>query len=150
MRIRLSFLPPVLSGLFLALAVSAGALNPQPEVEQGDGYKTWMASKDARLWRLEELMHDLRKKDESWRNMVAESVGVRKVTDLDKTLDALGVPEVRIGRSLHFPRIEEPIRIETQRLGFEWRKHAVVSFPAQGRHSWFVVVMFQDSNEIHY
>ena len=132
------------------IALPALALDSQPVVEHGQGYKTWMAPKDAKLWRLETLLYRLRHKDKSWRNATSEQMGIEKATDRQKTVESLGIPKVRVGRSMHHPVIDEPVEVVTRRLGFEWRKHAILSFPAQGRREWFVVVLFQDSNDQDY
>ena len=127
------------------------AIEPQPMVTSGDGWQTWMVPKDAKLWRLEALLQDLRRDEKKpFRDMDSEAAGIQTPSQREKVLRQLGIQPVRIGRSLHMPKIQSPIKVVTRRLGFEWRKQAILTMPVYGRHKWITVLFQQDSNDQRY
>lgn len=125
--------------LFILAALLAGtpahALDPMPDVYQGPGYLSWMAHQDAKLWSMEKLMEALRQPD---------------LKERRKTMAAIGFQKVRVGRSLMWPEIEQPIKVETHWLGIERRKMAVMTIPMHGRHDWAMILFRQDSNDEAY
>ena len=82
--------------LAAVLPTDSRAISPQPVVEYAEGYKTWMAPKEAKRWRLETLLYELRQDNDKLK---------------DKTLKQLGIARVRVGRNLLRPKIDEPVQV---------------------------------------
>jgi hypothetical protein len=122
--------------LFLALLpLASPALRPKTEFVRGHGFKTWMAPLDAKAWRMEQLLFELRQKDETLRI---------------KALRALGFERHRVGRELLWPVWQEPIKVEQAHLGFNRRFASILSVPYAGRVAYGVVVFFQDGQDQNY
>lgn len=116
----------------LALAGSAWALDPLPDVVQGPGFRSWTLQADQPLVKLEDAMADLRTGD-AFRH--------------GRMLKALGFIEEDRGRGeVAYPEFSEPIAVTAQFLGFERRKLAVLTAPVVGRHRWYAVLLRQDGS----
>jgi hypothetical protein len=120
------------AAFLLALTLVASpllALDPLPDVQQGPGYVTWTLEADRPLVKLEDVMERLRRGDE------------RRYLE---GLQQLGIKQELAGRELAWPDLIQPIQAETQFLGFERRKMAVLTAPIQGRHKWYAVILRQE------
>lgn len=125
-------------GLIVALtglASMARALDPLPVVLSGRGYKTWSLNQDGKLWRLEDLLHDLRSAD-------------RRV--YTATLKDLGFLKERLGKIEKWPELEQPIEAKTSFLSFERRKLGVITAPIHGKHQWYLILLRQEGNDEAY
>lgn len=126
--------------ILLALALLCGgsrlaALDPLPDVHHGSGYLSWMLAKDSKRWAMEKLMERLRDPDLVYRQKAMKEIGFEKF---------------RVGRSLMWPEIEQPLKVETSWLGIERRKLAVMTMPVKGHHAWIMILFRQDGNDEAY
>ena len=122
-----------LLALGLCLAGSARALDPLPEVVQGEGYKTWTLKADLPLLKLEDALSDLRSGD-----------SIRH----DRVLAALGMGPESTGRGEYaLPVIDAPAQAVTQFLSFDRRKLAILSVPVRGHHRWYAVILRQEGGD---
>jgi hypothetical protein len=125
-------LSALMSGVFLALAGAAWALDPMPSVVQGPGYSTWTLEADVPMVKLEDAMADLRSTDQIRYTAVLASLGIK---DEDQ------------GRGEFVqPQIDAPVAATTQFLSFDRRKLAVLTAPVLGHHRWYAVILRQEGD----
>lgn len=114
---------------WLCLApLAASSLEPPLQVVKGQGFQSWAAPESARSWRLDRLAYELKDRNH-----------VRR----EKVLEELGFERARVGRTLHWQDLEEPITMQSVKLSFSDRPLTVVSFPHKGRGTWALVVFEQ-------
>ncbi len=131
----MKFFCTLAAALFFAAARPAAALDPLPDAYHGPGFVSWLSHQDAKLWAMEKLMEALRNPD---------------LAEKRKAMQAIGFQKLRVGRSLMWPEIEQPVSVETKWLGIDRRKLAVMTMPARGRNTWFMILFRQDSNDEAY
>jgi hypothetical protein len=131
----MSFFRRTLLALFLILPVAGISLEPPVQVQQGLGFRTWMAPKAAKLWRLERLMYELRLTDPQLR---------------DRAIEELGFLKVRTGRLLALPEFQEPWKSEQTQLSFNNRKLMVLTVPHVARLKWAAAVFVQEGMDQSY
>jgi hypothetical protein len=130
--LRLALSAALLTAL---LPFSGHALKPLPVVLQGQGYHSWMAPEDAKTWRMERLLYELRQKDEGLRT---------------RALKQLGFGKQRFSRTLMWRQWIEPIQVEEKWLGFERRTMAVLWAPYDGKLGYAMVVFVRDGIDPDY
>ena len=115
----------------LGLSASLAALDPLPQVQQGPGYRTWTLEADRPLVKLEDVLMSLRRDDPR---------------DLVRALESLGIQKVQTGPMLAWPKLIQPMDVQTQFLSSDRRKMAVLTAPVEGRHQWYTVLLRQEGS----